>query len=286
MNADAGQRFVRNDRPTGATVERRRRRWDDEPPQLAALTLARYLAGRPDLDDVARFLVGLCWPIGAQGAVILAESPNDGLEVLAEYVEQVADWAPAGAPHPLRSAVFEIAGATAGERVVLWTGPESPAGRPIAAWPMGVPSGPIGALVIFLSRPMEPAVVESRIDGVVDVLAVYLAGARSPIARDVEFTPSCPRPLPDSVELTARQVEILRLMSRGLTNRQIAGRIGFSDSTVRAESLAVYRALGVRDRQQAVIVGGALGLITPSAPESGSDDVHDMESPDDAADEG
>ena len=48
--------------------------------------------------------------------------------------------------------------------------------------------------------------------------------------------------------------------------QQIAGRIGFSESTVRIDSLAIYRALGVHDRHQAVATGVLLGLIaTPGA---------------------
>jgi DNA-binding CsgD family transcriptional regulator len=62
--------------------------------------------------------------------------------------------------------------------------------------------------------------------------------------------------------LTPRQVEILRWMSEGMTNRQIAARICFSESTVRLESMAIYRLLGVRTRGQAVEVARQAGLLS------------------------
>jgi DNA-binding NarL/FixJ family response regulator len=52
--------------------------------------------------------------------------------------------------------------------------------------------------------------------------------------------------------LTPRQVEILHAMSLGRTNRQIARQIGFSESTVRLESMAIYRHFGVHSREDAV----------------------------------
>jgi len=62
--------------------------------------------------------------------------------------------------------------------------------------------------------------------------------------------------------LTPRQVEILRWMAEGMTNRQIAARICFSESTVRLESMAIYRLLGVRSRGQAVAAARQSGLLS------------------------
>jgi DNA-binding CsgD family transcriptional regulator len=62
--------------------------------------------------------------------------------------------------------------------------------------------------------------------------------------------------------LSARQVEILRWMSEGMTNRQIAARICFSESTVRLESMAIYRLLGVRSRAEAVAVARRAGRLS------------------------
>jgi len=62
--------------------------------------------------------------------------------------------------------------------------------------------------------------------------------------------------------LTARQAEVLRWMSEGMTNREIAARICFSESTVRLESMAIYRVLGVHSRGDAVAVARQSGLFS------------------------
>lgn len=63
--------------------------------------------------------------------------------------------------------------------------------------------------------------------------------------------------------LTERQKVILRAMARGLTNRQIASRINFSESTVRMESMAIYRLYGVHTRHDAVVAARAAGHLPP-----------------------
>jgi DNA-binding CsgD family transcriptional regulator len=62
-------------------------------------------------------------------------------------------------------------------------------------------------------------------------------------------------------ELSPRQLRILHLLAEGLTNPQIAARIGFSDSTVRQETMAIYRFLGADGRREAVHIAGLRGLL-------------------------
>lgn len=56
----------------------------------------------------------------------------------------------------------------------------------------------------------------------------------------------------DAEALTVRQMVILQAMARGLTNAQIAREINFSESTVRLESMTIYRYFGVHSRRDAV----------------------------------
>lgn len=65
----------------------------------------------------------------------------------------------------------------------------------------------------------------------------------------------------DLVELTSRQHVILRAMARGLTNAQIARQISFSESTVRLESMSIYRHFGVHSRVEAVQAARAAGEL-------------------------
>jgi DNA-binding CsgD family transcriptional regulator len=66
-------------------------------------------------------------------------------------------------------------------------------------------------------------------------------------------SPDCPtHGAKSGPELSSRQKLILEGMEQHLTNRQIATRIGYSESTVRMESMAIYRHFGVHSRSEAV----------------------------------
>ena len=61
--------------------------------------------------------------------------------------------------------------------------------------------------------------------------------------------------------LTPRELEVLQLMARGLTNRQIAGRLTISEHTVKFHAGAVLGKLNARSRAEAVARAIGLGWI-------------------------
>lgn len=65
---------------------------------------------------------------------------------------------------------------------------------------------------------------------------------------------------PRGLGLTDRQCEVLRLILRGLPNKIICRHLDLSEGTVKVHVSAVLRALGVRNRTQAVIAASRLGL--------------------------
>lgn len=65
---------------------------------------------------------------------------------------------------------------------------------------------------------------------------------------------------PRGLGLTDRQCDVLRLILRGLPNKLICRQLDLAEGTVKVHVSAVLRALGVRNRTQAVIAASRLGL--------------------------
>jgi DNA-binding NarL/FixJ family response regulator len=61
--------------------------------------------------------------------------------------------------------------------------------------------------------------------------------------------------------LTERQLEVLQLLARGESNKEIATRLGLTENTVKVHLAQCYRVLGVTTRTSAVLKGMRLGLV-------------------------
>jgi DNA-binding NarL/FixJ family response regulator len=72
-------------------------------------------------------------------------------------------------------------------------------------------------------------------------------------ARLAEFTPR--------TDLSAREVEVLALVARGLSNRDVAGVIGRTDETVKVHLKNIFAKLGVADRTEAVTLAYSRGIL-------------------------
>jgi DNA-binding CsgD family transcriptional regulator len=72
-----------------------------------------------------------------------------------------------------------------------------------------------------------------------------------------------------SDNLSARQITILSHIQDGLVNMEIAKELLLSESTIRQETVRIYRVLGVGNRQDAVKRGQALGILGNSPPATG-----------------
>jgi DNA-binding NarL/FixJ family response regulator len=104
-----------------------------------------------------------------------------------------------------------------------------------------------------------------------------VAGIRAVASGDALLAPSVTRRVieefvrrpPDSVrtappeiaELTARELEVLKLMARGLANAEIAKELFISETTVKTHVAHVLMKLNLRDRVQAVVFAYESGLV-------------------------
>jgi len=117
----------------------------------------------------------------------------------------------------------------------------------------------------FLLKGVEPPALIEAVHTVADgeallepsatrrLIEAYVGGQQAPSAAGF--------PLPSS--LTAREVEILRLIAAGLTNTEIAERLFISPLTCKSHVSRILMKLNARDRTQLVVLAYESGLVVP-----------------------
>jgi len=95
---------------------------------------------------------------------------------------------------------------------------------------------------------------------------VLLAPAvtRRLIERFAKSRPAALRSPSTLQDLTPRELEVLKLIARGLSNLEIAEQLQVSETTVKTHVARVLMKLALRDRVQAVVVAYETGLVLPA----------------------
>ncbi len=115
--------------------------------------------------------------------------------------------------------------------------------------------GALGCLAVGARATISRADPTSRTLASIDIIVMHGASddglrnnLRAPLAQRAENAEA-----PQPANLTARQLDVLRLLAKGQSNKVIARDLGVSVSTVKVHLNTVFRTLGVRNRVEAVI---------------------------------
>ncbi|MCX7141876.1 MAG: response regulator transcription factor [Proteobacteria bacterium] len=138
-----------------------------------------------------------------------------------------------------------------------------------------------GVPVVVVSGESDPGMVRAAIDGgamgfipksstpevMIQALQLVLAHGiyLPPMVLEAAYTSSAPAPRAASTlpGLTPRQMDVLRGVIKGKANKAIAKELELSEGTVKAHLSAVFQALGVHSRTEAVYAAANQGLRLP-----------------------
>jgi DNA-binding NarL/FixJ family response regulator len=113
----------------------------------------------------------------------------------------------------------------------------------------------LGARGIF-SREVEGARLASSLAAIARGLVVIDDSLATSLLGAPELGP-----VPKDTELTPREIEVLELLSRGLSNKSIAEALGISDHTAKFHVNAIMTKLGAETRTEAVVLAAKMGLV-------------------------
>lgn len=134
----------------------------------------------------------------------------------------------------------------------------------VTAVPLSSPDIPWGVLTLTsISSPSIESVAPSALTVVSRLGALFLKNGS--FVEQIGTTST----VDGADAITERQKTILKLMSEGLTNAHIAKELLLSESSIRQESVKIYRALGVNSRHAATRQAIGLGITPPPPAASG-----------------
>lgn len=238
--------------------------------------MVTYLAGKPTLDNVAQYLVLDVFRTLQPRTALISVFDHSGSVSAAGSFGLVSDVIRALCRLSLWDRSPSVDAIRDGSPIVFadkeallteypWLSNHDGLLNPTIVWPLSVGNQRLGSVQIQFTGPVQKESVQTVFTSVTPILGLYLSlrsAADTTQGVSERRTPLSPNGQEPEAELTPRQLRILHLLAEGRTNRQIAARIGFSDSTVRQETMAIYRCLGAEGRRDAVHIAGLRGLLS------------------------
>lgn len=125
-----------------------------------------------------------------------------------------------------------------------------------------LPDGPAVPLIRMLrARGWQRVVVLSGKADARAIHATLTCGVRSVIVHHEEEPAQNPTPPPGAVVLSERELEVLRMVADGQTNRTVGEHLGLSALTVKSHLARIARKLGCGDRAEMVATAIRKGYI-------------------------
>jgi DNA-binding NarL/FixJ family response regulator len=216
-------------------------------------------------DDQALVRMGLCTLIGATPGMVVVAEADDG----AEAVRCAEEHRPDVILMDVRMPVMDGLEATrricadldlAGVRVVILTtfDVDDYVFQALRAGATG-----------FLLKDSEPDEIVRAVRVAADGDALLAPSVTRRLIGDYARRPAAGHYAPEMLDgLTEREREIVALVSRGLTNQEIAERLVVSPLTVKTHVSNILSKAGARDRTQLVVLAYESGLVQPGEPAS------------------
>jgi DNA-binding NarL/FixJ family response regulator len=209
-------------------------------PELRVLIVSANPLARGGLAAMLEGMVG----VKAVGATSMAEAASIAGQLLPDVVLlDVGD----GELEEL-DAIARLAAAQPGLPIVALAGEPNALTQALAF-------GASALLPVAVDPPTLAAALFASARGLVSIPRQEIATL---LPHDERIEPALNAP---TESLTPRELEVLQLMARGLTNRQIAGRLRISEHTVKFHAGAVLGKMNARSRAEAVARAIGLGWI-------------------------
>jgi DNA-binding CsgD family transcriptional regulator len=252
----------------------------DKPSAEVLLEAIEFLGGTPNPHSLCRHLtLNVAADARPIGALISVLEPNGALRIAGAFglddaslasraTQTAADASPLVEAVRSGQPVFYSSAQLIRERFPEFAS-RATFVMPTAIWPIMSRGDRIGAIQLFFDESHAESPLTADFEAVVSLIALYV---RLQLAAGVSHTRwstvdrrqqpagavvSERRRQSGISELTERQAAVLDHICAGRTNAQIAHVVGYSESTVRQETMAIYRTLGVEGRGQAAALARA-----------------------------